>query len=120
MMIGPALATSPPLDDSEGTLLPTSLDRKGRAALAECLRTSGERYAAQESVTLSTMPVYADGKIYLTARDGTITVIKPGGTFEILAQNKMEEQMTSSPAISGGRVYLRTWDALYSIAAPAK
>ena len=34
-------------------------------------------------------PVYADGKIYLAARDGMITVVKAGPNFAVLAQNQM-------------------------------
>jgi outer membrane protein assembly factor BamB len=60
-------------------------------------------------------PLYVDGKILLTARDGTITVVKPGKQFEILATNDMTESMSSSPVISGGRIYLRTFEALYAI-----
>jgi uncharacterized circularly permuted ATP-grasp superfamily protein/uncharacterized alpha-E superfamily protein len=107
MMIGPALATSLPLDDGEGTLLPSSLDRRSRAALAERLRTSGEHYAAQESVTLSTMPVYADGKLQprpvtlraFAARTRSGWSIMPGGFARVGAS-------TDTSAISmqkGGR-----------------
>ena len=60
-------------------------------------------------------PVMADGKIYLTARDGKVTVVKPGREFEILAQNDMEESISSSPAIADGTIYLRSFDALYAI-----
>jgi outer membrane protein assembly factor BamB len=60
-------------------------------------------------------PVYADGKIYLTSRDGTVSVIKAGKEFEMIAQNKMGEQIASSPAIANGTLYLRTFDALYAI-----
>ena len=63
LMIGPALATLPPFDDTEGTLLPSLLGNKERAALVKRLRTEGAQFAAQESVTLSTMPFYADGKL---------------------------------------------------------
>src|SRR5207249_3493573 len=45
-------------------------------------------------------PVYADGKIYLTARDGTSTVVKAGPKFEIVATNKLPDQITASPVIS--------------------
>jgi len=61
-------------------------------------------------------PVFADGKIYLTARnDGIITVIKAGREFEILSKNEMGEAIAASPVISGGRIYLRSFDALYAI-----
>jgi len=60
-------------------------------------------------------PVYADGRIYFTARDGTVTVIKPGKAFEILASNTLDGPISASPAISGGRIYLRTFETLYAI-----
>lgn len=62
-------------------------------------------------------PVAADGKIYLTARDGTVSVCQLGEKFALLASNAMEESMSASPAISNGRIYLRTFAALYAVAA---
>lgn len=60
-------------------------------------------------------PVYADGKIFLSGRDGKVTVVQPGPDFKILAQNDLEESLAASPAISNGRIYLRTFDALWAI-----
>jgi outer membrane protein assembly factor BamB len=60
-------------------------------------------------------PVYADGKIYLTARDGTISVVKAGKEFQIVAQNKMGEEISASPVVANGTIYLRSFDALYAI-----
>lgn len=60
-------------------------------------------------------PVYADGNVYTSARNGIISVVKAGPEFEILAQNNMEESISASPAISNGRIYIRTFDALYAI-----
>jgi outer membrane protein assembly factor BamB len=60
--------------------------------------------------------VYADGNIYLTSRDsGTITVVKAGREFEIVDQNVMGEGISASPVVSGGRIYVRSYDALYAI-----
>ena len=60
-------------------------------------------------------PVYADGKIYLTARDGVISVVQAGREFKLLAEIKLGEEIAASPAIAGGRLYLRTFDALYAV-----
>jgi outer membrane protein assembly factor BamB len=60
-------------------------------------------------------PVYADGKIYLTARDGMVTVVKAGRKFEVLASNDTGEAISASPVISNGRIYLRTYDSLIAI-----
>ncbi|MCI0360096.1 MAG: PQQ-binding-like beta-propeller repeat protein [Planctomycetaceae bacterium] len=60
-------------------------------------------------------PLYADGHIYLTARKGIVTVVKAGREFEVVATNDMQEPITASPVVSGGRIYLRSFDALYAI-----
>lgn len=62
-------------------------------------------------------PVYADGKIFLTARDGHVTVVKPGRKFEVLANNEIGEPVSSSPAIANGRIYLRSYEHLFAIGA---
>ena len=60
-------------------------------------------------------PVYADGKIYFAARNGTVTVIAAGREFKILATNSLNETLCASPVFSDGRLYLRTFEALYAI-----
>jgi outer membrane protein assembly factor BamB len=60
-------------------------------------------------------PVYADGKIYLTCQDGTITVVKAGNKFEVLATNKLSDRINATPVIADGRIYIRGWDSLYAI-----
>jgi outer membrane protein assembly factor BamB len=62
-------------------------------------------------------PVYADGNIYLTAKDGVVTVVKAGPKFEKVAENTLPDHFMASPAISGGRIFLRGFDALYAIEA---
>ena len=65
-------------------------------------------------------PVYADGKVYVTSRDGYVTVVKAGPKFEKLAENRMPDQISASPAISGGRIYLRGFETLYAIGPAGK
>jgi outer membrane protein assembly factor BamB len=65
-------------------------------------------------------PVCGDGKIFLAARDGTVTVVKAGPKFEVLAINKMPDLITASPAIAGGRIYLRSFSTLYAISEGGK
>jgi outer membrane protein assembly factor BamB len=70
-------------------------------------RIFGDRYRAS--------PVYADGKIYLTARGGVVTVVKAGEKFEKLATNRLDDVITGCPAVSNGRIYLHGFNALYAI-----
>ena len=65
-------------------------------------------------------PVAADGKIYLTAKDGTFTVVQAGPELKILAKNKLPDQFTACPAISNGRIYLRGYESLYAIGVVGK
>ena len=60
-------------------------------------------------------PVYANGHIYLTSRDGIVNVVKTGRIFEIVARNSIEEAVAASPVISNGTLYLRSYQALYAI-----
>jgi outer membrane protein assembly factor BamB len=60
-------------------------------------------------------PVYADGKVYVTAKEGIVTVVKAGPKYEVLATNELPDTLYSSLAISNGRIYLRGWSALYAI-----
>ena len=61
-------------------------------------------------------PVYADGRIYLTARDGKVTVVKASEKVEIVAENELGEDISASPAISNGVIYLRSFQHLWAIA----
>jgi len=60
-------------------------------------------------------PVLADGLVYMPNDEGTITVIKPGPTFETVAKNSIGERMNASPAISNGKIYLRGDKHLFCI-----
>ncbi|MBM3739652.1 MAG: pyrrolo-quinoline quinone [Acidobacteria bacterium] len=79
--------------------------------------TGKEVYSGQriKPAIYSSSPVLADGKIYMTNEDGLTTVIKAGPTFEVLAENPLEEYTLSSPAVSNGQIFIRTKNALYCI-----
>lgn len=60
-------------------------------------------------------PVVVGGMIYLCGKDGVTSVVKAGRKFELVATNKLESPITASPAIAGGTLYIRTYEALYAI-----
>jgi outer membrane protein assembly factor BamB len=60
-------------------------------------------------------PVAADGKVYLVSEDGETIVLAAGRTPKILARNKLSARQLASPAISGGRLFIRSDDAVYAI-----
>lgn len=60
-------------------------------------------------------PLYADGRIYFSSQEGTVTVIRPGTEFEILAENELEGQLMASPLLADEALFLRSDTALYRI-----
>ena len=80
-------------------------------------KTGAEVYGQQriKPGTYSGSPVLADGKIYVTNEDGLTSVVKAGPVFEVLAENALNDYSLSSPAISGGQIFIRTATNLYCI-----
>lgn len=56
----------------------------------------------------SASAVTANGLAYFLSDDGIMSVIKPGPEFNVVAQNELGEETYASPAVHGGRFYLRT------------
>jgi outer membrane protein assembly factor BamB len=69
---------------------------------------SGERlWQERLGSHFSTSLVTAGGLVYLVADDGLTKVIRPGPKLEVVAENPLGEYCYASPAISGGRIYVR-------------
>lgn len=60
-------------------------------------------------------PVAADRKIFLAAESGETIVLRAGRTPQVLARNRIRGRVLASPAISGGRIFIRTDDQLVAI-----
>lgn len=56
----------------------------------------------------SASPVLVEDRLYLTDDDGITYVLRAGPTFEVLARNPLGEPCYASPAVSRGRLFLRT------------
>ena len=82
------------LDPSTGKLLK---EGRSREALGE--------YTAS--------PVAADNKVYVASSEGKISVLKAGAQWEVIGVNDMGEEVRATPALSGGRIFVRTHDAVY-------
>ena len=59
--------------------------------------------------------VAADGKIYVTALNGTTDVVQAGRAFKKLGTNKLPDTFYGSPALADGRIYFRGIDYLWAI-----
>jgi outer membrane protein assembly factor BamB len=63
----------------------------------------------------SASPVVVDGKLYCASEDGDVFVIKSGPEYALLAKNSLGESIMASPAVSGGKMFIRTIKHLYCI-----
>ena len=89
------------------------------AGVMSCLDAESGEAVWRERVggNFSASPVLADGRIYLASEEGVTTVIEAGPHFKVLARNPLEEKVQASPAISQGRIFIRTAAHLYCIGA---
>jgi outer membrane protein assembly factor BamB len=71
------------------------------------------------SVYFTASPVAYEGKILFTSEEGYTFVIKAGPVFELMGKNSIGEAVYASPAISGGRIFIRGENTLYAIRGPA-
>ena len=93
---------------SQNTGILTCLDAKTGKVLIDAARIDGLQgvYAS---------PVAANGKVYLTGRNGEGIVLKAADTLEVLATNRLDEKFDASPAIAGKELFLRGHKYLYCL-----
>ena len=60
-------------------------------------------------------PIAIGGRIINISTAGEVVIVKASDTFEVLARNDLGELCHSTPAVAGGRLYVRTAQHLYSI-----
>ena len=63
----------------------------------------------------SASPLLANGRIYLANQEGMVTVIAPGKTFQVLAENQLDGQLMASPVALDGTLLIRSDSAIYRI-----
>jgi outer membrane protein assembly factor BamB len=85
--------------------------------IATCLDAKTGERVWQERVggVYSASPISAEGKVYLFSETGESIVLKSGRTPQVLARNKLDGRIIASPAISGGRIFVRTDQELIAI-----
>lgn len=70
-------------------------------------RVPGEYYSS---------PIWVAGHLLNVSRDGEVVVLRAGSKFEQLAVNPLGEGSHSTPAVSGGVIYFRTFRHLHALA----
>lgn len=91
--------------------------------IASCYEaTSGKQQwvARLDAKNHSSSLVTVNGLVLFIADDGVTRVVRPGETYELIAENPLGEDCRASPAISNGRLYLRGEKTLFCIAQTSK
>ena len=78
-------------------------------------KTGQIHYSERCTGPISASLLVADGKLYLQDEKGLGVVVKPGKSFEILAQNDLGERSLASYAVIGSDLLIRTEGNLYRI-----
>jgi outer membrane protein assembly factor BamB len=90
---------------NDGGILTTLEPKTGAVLKQGRLRAAVDQYYAS--------PVGGDGKVYFVSRTGIVSVLRAGGEQEVLFSSDLEDEVTATPAIADGRIYLRTRGTLY-------
>lgn len=106
-----------------GAYVPTGLAYEGRlytladGGVVSCHELKSGKRIWQQRLrgTFTASLVAGDGKIYAVSESGTVYVLAAGDTFQLLAENPMNERCLATPALAGGAVVLRTARHLYRI-----
>jgi outer membrane protein assembly factor BamB len=91
----------------EGTLY---LIKRNSSVLSAFNAKTGEQYYQRRLEGLHDVfasPVGADGRVYITGRQGVTVVLKAGPEPEVLATNSLNDAFDASMAVVDGEVYLR-------------
>ena len=110
----PALAHLPKHRSRSARVPPGQLPgRPGRDSSRSLTRKPKRRRRFPE-----TFPYFAKRKAcfkgpFSVPTEGKITVLKAGAQWEVLAVNEIGDEVNATPALSDGRLYVRTRSALY-------
>jgi len=85
--------------------------------VASCIEAGTGEIHWQERVSgnYSGSPVRVEDRIYCISDEGECVVLAADKEFKLLARNDLGERSRATPAVAGGRMYLRTYGHLMSI-----
>ncbi|MCH8873583.1 PQQ-binding-like beta-propeller repeat protein [candidate division KSB1 bacterium] len=90
---------------NDGGIVTSFIPESGEVIKQSRIKGAVDKYYAS--------PVAADNKVFMVSRLGKVSVLDPKGNLEVLAVNDLKEQCYATPAIAGGRIYIRTAKTLY-------
>lgn len=91
------------------------MNNDGGIVTAIDAKTGAEIWAERIGGNYSASPIFANGHAYFFSEEGKATVIKPGRTFNKVAENKLASGFMASPAVTDNALILRTKTDLYRV-----
>jgi outer membrane protein assembly factor BamB len=85
--------------------------------IVTCVEASSGKILWQERVggNYFSSPVWIDERLFGVSTQGDVVVLAAADQFEVLARNTLGEPTHSTPAVAGGRMYIRGNQHLFSI-----
>ena len=86
--------------------------------IATCADVATGRTIWQERVPGGTFfgsPVIAGDTLFCISKKGTAVALQASDQFKLLATNELGDKSDATPAVSGGRMYVRTYGQLFCI-----
>lgn len=77
--------------------------------------TGEERWSRRLDGKYWASPLVADGLLYFFSQDGRVEVVKAAHEFELVAENKLGDGFTASPAVAGKSLILRSTSHVYRV-----
>lgn len=107
-----AVPTQPSLAYHDGLVF--SLKENG---IAVCMDAKTGKVVWQDRLegTYSASPIVAAERVYFLAEGGDTTVIEAGRAFKVIQVNPLEGHCQASPAVSNGRIFIRSDKHLFCI-----
>jgi outer membrane protein assembly factor BamB len=89
----------------------------GDHGVLSCVEVSTGKLVWQERAggEYSGSPVCVGERLFCISEDGEVVVAAAAREFKVLARNPLGEGSRSTPAVAGGRMYLRTYTHLFSV-----
>lgn len=90
-----------------------------QGGVVTCLdtETGSELWRERLGGNFCASPLYADGHLFFSSREGLTHVIRAGRTFQRVAENQLESGIMASAAALDGALFVRTEEALYRLEA---
>ena len=90
---------------NDGGIVTTLRPATGESIAQSRIKGATDRFYAS--------PIAADNKVFLASEQGKIAVLPTDGTLDPLVVNDLQDDIYATPAISDGRIYVRTRSMLY-------